>query len=171
MTMMTTHSRARARRLPAAVLALLFLIVLAAGCGGGGSNGGGDGSGGGTTRRTGSLTDSDPQFEDGSFFDEWTFEAAGDGTVTIEMTSNDVNTYLIVVASDGATTIAEDSSRVSFEAAQGDQFTVLATTVQPETGSYALVFDGVTNISAGRATHPGRSFAGVIKKSAPRAKR
>ena len=44
---------------------------------------------------SGSLDTSDPTFDDESYFDEWTYSGQGGEVVTITMTSDDLDSYLI----------------------------------------------------------------------------
>ena len=122
-----------------------YELSLAA-AGSGGSASGGSSAGGSTSLHvgssaSGSLSSSDPAFDDGSHFDEWTYSGEGGESVTVTMTSDDVDPYLVAFLGssvEGGEYITEDDDGAGSLNAQ-------ITVTLPTTGTYtfaATTFNG-----------------------------
>jgi hypothetical protein len=114
----------------------LAAAVFVVGCGGGGLGSGGS--------RDAVLSSSDWVLPGNFFADRYILRATDDMTVTIEMDSNDFDTYLVVIDEDNNVLEDDDSgpgvnSRVSFQAFAGEELEVRATShFSDDTGAYRL---------------------------------
>lgn len=138
----------RLARLRGAGLGLLALcLLLSGGCGGGG---GGNGANSNTVR--GALESSDQSFSSGGYVDFYVTTAASDGTATVEMDSDTVDSLLLVGIEDSSgniqTITSDDNSaggrnaKVTFQVTRGSVYHLAATTATADaaSGSYALVY-------------------------------
>jgi S1-C subfamily serine protease len=114
---------------------------------------------------------------DNSYFDPYTFEGRAGQQVVIEMTSSDLDAYLILLAPDGSDIAQDDdsaggtNSRVAVTLPADGVYTVLANSYSAgETGNYSLrVATGSSSTPPGRTTGsnppnsvPPRSQTGFI---------
>lgn len=83
--------------------------------------------------QTGELTDSDPRVQDDdSPYDEYTFEAGEGWTITGEMQSTAFDSYLWLIAPDGASLVQDDdggdgtNSRFSYTTTVSGTYTIRA---------------------------------------------
>lgn len=143
-------ARVRLARLRGAGLGIAAVgLIVCAGCGGGGGGGAAD-----TNTLHGSLDTSDQAFAGGDYVDFYVTTAASDGTATVEMDSDKVDSLLLVGVEDGSgniQTVASDdnsaggrNAKVTFTVTRGSLYHLAATTSgsSPETGSYTLVYSG-----------------------------
>lgn len=82
---------------------------------------------------------------DGSYYDEWTFSAVAGQQLVVTMESEDVDSYLLVMQSDGTQLGFDDdggsglNSRVEFRSPATGLYSIVATTaVSGETGAYVI---------------------------------
>ncbi len=82
---------------------------------------------------------------DGSHYDEWTFLAFAGQQLVVTMESEDVNSYLLVMQTDGMQVGFDDdggtglNSRVEFRAPATGRYSIIATTaVSSQTGAYVI---------------------------------
>lgn len=153
----------------ASCVALCMVLAIVAcngssggGGGGGGTDGGGDGGGGdgggGTSTVNGSLAGGDQMFTDGTFFDAYILNAVA-GQVIINMISAQIDCYLVLFQGNGDYITEDDdggdgfNSRITFDAAAGQNYFVIANSFAPETGSYTL------SVSQGALTPTTFNFA------------
>ena len=141
------------------------------GCGGGGGGIGGDGG-----SLEGFLSTSDWVLGDGYYADRYVFTASRDGQVQVDMGSNQVDPYLVVLDEDGNYLEDDDAgpgddARLLFDVIRGRQYEVRATTFdQYDTGDYdlfwsrGLVFDGELR---GRGDNQERLRAPQVKPKQP----
>ncbi|MBN1436094.1 MAG: PPC domain-containing protein [Sedimentisphaerales bacterium] len=105
--------------------------------------------------RHGRLEDGDAIADDGSYYDEYTFSARRGSSIEILLTSNDFDTYLIVISPSGETMEDDDggggtNSGLLFEAEESGEFTVVANSYAAgATGRYDLQVDGGGPLSMG----------------------
>lgn len=116
-----------------------------------------------------SLQQGDCTFEsDGSFFDLWFFDLTEAASVTIEMTSDEVDSYLILL--DETSTIAETDGGGSGEDARIDasleagRYFIAAATWPGESGAYTLSVDVALAAMAGTASAALRSGTGAPER-------
>ena len=123
--------------------------------------GGSGSSGAGNTLRTGSsasgsLDTDDLAFDDGSFYDEWTYTGVGGESVTITMTSNDLDPFLLAFRGSsvaGGEYITEDddgggdlNARITVTLPASGTYTIAANTYAGgETGSYQLTVESAAS--------------------------
>ena len=132
---------------------LIGLIGLLVGCGGGGSRSGGS--------LDGFLSSSDWVLSGNFYADRYIFRVTRNGNVTIDMTSNDFDTYLIVIDENSNVLEDDDSgagenARLTFQAFAGETLEVRATShFSQDGGAYrlswsdGLVLDGELRGTAG----------------------
>lgn len=96
---------------------------------------------------------------DGSFFNAYTFQGQAGQEVTIEMTSREVNPYLILLRPDGSDLAQDNDSagdrnaRLTAVLPETGLYTILANTFEAgETGRYRL--SAITGAGSGTATTP-----------------
>jgi hypothetical protein len=122
--------------------------------GSGGSGSGGSGGGSGSVLRvgssaSGSLSSSDATLDDGSYFDEWSYSGQGGESITVTMTSADVDSYLLAFLGNGMSSgeyLAEDddsggglNAQITLTLPASGTYTFVANTFgQGETGSYEM---------------------------------
>ncbi len=100
---------------------------------------------------SGSLASGDNTFSDGEYYDSFTFEGQPGQIVTIDLTSGDFDTYLVLETPDGQREVNDDAdstshSQIVSQLSQLGTFTVHVTSyAAAETGSY------VVNVSQGGA--------------------
>jgi hypothetical protein len=83
---------------------------------------------------SGSLSASDPAFDDGSYFDEWTLSGQGGERVTVTMTSDEIDSYLIAFRGSsvaGGEYITEDDD-------SGGALNAQITMTLPASGTYTF---------------------------------
>ena len=91
----------------------------------------------------GTLETGDQTFEDGSLFDVYPFEAEAGQTITIRMTSDEFDTYLILIDADGQTVGENDDSTLV------DTNSTL-TLLLPDKGTYRIIAVAFSNTEQGR---------------------
>jgi len=116
-------------------------------------SGGGSGGPGGTTLVTGrsnsgELTTSDPTLPDESYFDAWTYYGTAGESITVDMTSSELDPYLLVFrgsVEDGEVLAEDDDGGSGMDASvtltlpAGGLYTVAANTYGAgQTGSYQI---------------------------------
>ena len=94
---------------------------------------------------TSELTATDGVSLDGSNYDEWTFSAIAGQQMVVTMESEDVDSYLLVMQSDGTQLGFDDdggsglNSRVEFRVPATGLYSIIATTaVSSQTGAYVI---------------------------------
>ena len=94
---------------------------------------------------TGELDATDGVSLDGSYYDEWTFSAVAGQQLVVTMESEDVDSYLLVMQSDGTQLGFDDdggsglNSRVEFRVPATGLYSIIATTaVSSQTGAYVI---------------------------------
>lgn len=118
------------------------------------AGGAGDSGSGSTVLRpgltvSGSLDANDPPFDDGSFYDEWTYTGQGGERVTLTMTSEDLDPFLLAYRGNSVTGgefLAEDddsggglNAQITITLPASGTYTFAANTYEGgETGSYQL---------------------------------
>lgn len=102
----------------------------------------------GAQTHTGSLEDGDQTLEgSGEYMDAYTFEAQEGQLITVTMTSDAFDTYLIVQSPGGERTMNDDAggsdrSQVDMVASEGGTWTVVATSFSSgEVGPYEVVIE------------------------------
>ena len=112
---------------------------------------------------SGTLSRGDAQLQSGEYVDSYTFNVAAGQQISVDLTSNDFDTYLIVKPPQGEQIDNDDwegslsHSRVETVATTGGTYEVLVTSFAiGETGSYSLNF----NTGGYSAPSGGYSFAG-----------
>ena len=122
----------------------------------------------------GSLADGDGELESGEYRDLWVFEGRAGQDVTVEITSDDFDTYLVLLSPDGAvldenddTDGRTDLSRVSARLGASGRYSVVATSYAAgETGSYDVTVRGAaaptTDGSATRSSEGAGQIYGVF---------
>ena len=98
----------------------------------------------GQTQR-GSLTSADGVWEDGAQYDVWRVRARAGQRVAVQMDSDDLDAYLRVLGTDGATIATDDdggsetNARVEFRAPYaGGYFVIVTSFGEEETGAYQV---------------------------------
>lgn len=119
----------------------------------------------------GRLQSGDATLGSGEYFDRYTFSGRRGETVALEMTSDDVDSYLIVQAPGGAQQDNDDAgddthnARVRWVLPETGAYTVRATSYAArETGGYALRFlsGASAETEATRAARRGKVFAVMV---------
>ncbi len=105
--------------------------------------------------KDGLLEPGDEFAGDGPYQDRWTVEVTADQRLRIEMTSTDVDAYLILLGPDGQVVATNDDARgrdaqIVHRAAAAGAYTILATTFgdAPKVGAYRLGVKTVTGAFA-----------------------
>jgi len=113
------------------------------------------------TPQAGRLQAGDQTLSSGEFVDRFSFNGRRGQVVTVEMTSTDLDAYLMVVAPGGAQQENDDASttdrnaRVTWALPVDGRYTVMATTYRPgETGSYNVRITTGTAAAAAVAARP-----------------
>ena len=98
---------------------------------------------------TGALQSTDGVAWDGSYYDEYSYLATAGHQVVVTMESEEVDSYLLVLRSDGTEVAGDDdggdarNARVSFRAPITGQYTILATSYDSEEiGRYVIRVEG-----------------------------
>ena len=109
--------------------------------------------------RDGLLEPGDEFAGDGPYQDRWTLEATAEQRMRIEMTSTDVDAYLILLGPDGQVVATNDDARgrdaaIFHRAQAAGRYTILATTYgdAPKVGAYRLAVKSVS----GEFAEPGQ---------------
>jgi hypothetical protein len=118
----------------------------------------------------GTLTGDDPVLPDGSYFDVWVFEGYEGEHITVEMRSDEIDSYLMLYGGspEAPVLLAEDDdggggldARIAITLPATGEYAVLANTFDIQTGGYAIRLDIVTADVEGvsesdwGATYPG----------------
>jgi hypothetical protein len=112
--------------------------------------------------RVGELDGGDPTFSDGSHYDVWTFQGVAGQEVTVEMTSSEVDAYLLLYhgSPESGEYVAEDD-----DGADGTDSRITA--VLPTSGTYSIVANsygggemGSYSLSFSAAEREGVTFGG-----------
>ncbi len=90
----------------------------------------------------GQLDIGDSQLSDGSFYDNYTFSGRAGQQISIQLSSNDFDTYLILLNSNGQR-IAENDD------AQSSTLNSSLTMTLPSNGTYTVIANGLDNTSVG----------------------
>lgn len=116
--------------------------------------------------RTGSLEPGDTTLRSGEYTDVYTVEARSGQTITVDLTSDDFDPYLIVRAPSGAQEDNDDfegstsHSRIDMEATESGTYTITVTSYQSgETGRYRVSY-GVDGRTSGGETTRGSASGG-----------
>ncbi len=96
----------------------------------------------------GTLAEGDETLENGEYVDTFTFDATAGDTIAVDLTADDFDTYLIVLAPSGAVTQNDDwegnirRSRVEMELTETGTYTIAATSYAAhETGAYRIALE------------------------------
>ena len=99
----------------------------------------------------GYLEEGDEVAEDGSYYDEYTCSARRGNEIEIMLSSDDFDTYLVVITPSGDELNDDDggegtNSSLSFEAEETGEYTVIANSYEAgDAGRYLLEIQGVTD--------------------------
>lgn len=121
------------------ILITLALVYFLAGCGGGGGQFGDNGG-----DLSGYISSDDWVLGDGYYADRYSFTASRDGWVQVDMTSGDLDPYLLVIDDQGNALEDDDSgngddARLEFYVYRGRDYEIRATTYDRyDTGKYHL---------------------------------
>ena len=96
-----------------------------------------------TQTYSGTLTTSDHPFGDGSYYDEYTFQAAAGDTIVVAMNSTVMNAYLFLFSPSGTNWQNDNggggtNARIQLTAGTAGTWTVWANSYPDETGAYTL---------------------------------
>ncbi len=133
-----------------------------------------DGQGSGTITRTGELSADDSTLESGEYTDAYEFIGRPGDRVTIDLRSDDFDTYVMLVEPSGEQQENDDAdgighSRIETALSETGIYEVIVTSYEPgEVGSYELVIDhtGGTGIQPSREAATltvGRSTSGRLE--------
>lgn len=114
----------------------------------------------------GALAQGDSTLDSGEFYDTYSFSGRRGQTVTIDMESSEIDTYLILVTPGGETQQNDDgipgttNSRLTWTLPANGEYTIVATSYAPgEAGSYTLrVNRGGAPVAEGPSSPGGRVF-------------
>ncbi|HEX9951182.1 MAG TPA: pre-peptidase C-terminal domain-containing protein [Rubricoccaceae bacterium] len=128
---------------------------------------------GGTRTETGRLERSDETLRSGEFVDTYTFQGTPGQRLTVDLTSGDFDTYLVVEPPRGETVEDDDGggetghSLLEMDLTEPGEYTVYVTSyAAAETGAYRLTIDGTERFGQPAAT--GRGSDGAVRQtSAP----
>ena len=109
---------------------------------------------------TGTLDDGDSVLDDGEFVDVWSFDARAGDALTVELASDDFDTYLILVSPDGENVGENDD-------ADGRTDRSRITTAAPATGSYQVAVTAYSAGETGRYTVSATTGAATVRDAAP----
>lgn len=95
---------------------------------------------------SGSITQTDLQLEDGTFYDAYSMPVLEDGTLTLRMTSSEVDAFLFLLTSTEQFVAGDDDSGAGasgndaeiVQAVTRACYVVIANTFEVETGAYML---------------------------------
>jgi hypothetical protein len=111
---------------------------------------------------TGALAQGDATLDSGEFYDTYSFNGRRGQTVTIEMASAEIDTYLILLTPSGETQQNDDgipgttNSRLTWTLPASGEYTIVATSYAPgERGAYTL------RVNRGAAVAGGPTAAGA----------
>ena len=132
---------------------------------------------GGTRTEPGRLERADETLRSGEFVDTYTFQGTPGQRLTVDLTSGDFDTYLVVEPPRGETVEDDDGggetghSRLEMDLTEPGEYTVYVTSyAAAETGAYRLAIDGTERFgqpaATGRGDGAGRDGA-VRPASAP----
>ncbi len=141
-----------------------------------GAGGGGDrpysASSAGVRTETGRLEGSDETLRSGEFVDTFTFDGTPGQRVSIDLTSDDFDTYLVVEPPRGSALEDDDGggstshSRLEMDLTEPGTYTVYVTSyAAAETGAYRLAIDGTERF--GQPAQPTRSVSTDGPESGP----
>jgi len=148
---------------------VVVLAVIVGGCGGGGGGLGDD-----RLSVNGELTTDD--FDENRYFDVYEFIAETPGEATIEMQSDEIDSYLIVyreqslndyleIAKDDDSGSGRDA-KVTFQIEAATRYRIVATAYSRQTGSYRFLFS--RNLGQASQLLPARDAASVNDMALPR---
>ncbi|MFI4861735.1 MAG: caspase family protein [Phycisphaerales bacterium JB063] len=127
----------------------------------------------------GTLTDADDKLEDGSPYDQFTFDASAGDQIVVEMTSTEVDTYLALDADQLTEVIENDdmaegvtNSRIEYTATRDGEFAIIATCFNPDArGAYTVTVTITPGVGGHHAGGQGERVEGttlVLDNTEPR---